>query len=43
VAASPPLRERLAKGAAGLSNLFSWEGIAQNTMKVYEEVLAARA
>ena len=43
VAASPQLRERLAKGAAGLSNLFCWEGIAENTMKVYEEVLAARA
>lgn len=43
VAASPQLRERLAKGAAVLSNLFSWEGIAENTMKVYEEVLAARA
>ncbi|NIQ79592.1 MAG: glycosyltransferase [Anaerolineae bacterium] len=43
VAASPQLRERLAKGAAGLSTLFSWEGIAQNTMEVYEEVLASRA
>jgi glycosyltransferase involved in cell wall biosynthesis len=43
VAASPQLRERLAKGAAGLANLFSWKGIAQNTMTVYEEVLADRA
>lgn len=43
VAASPQLRKQLASGAAGLSKLFSWEGIAEDTMRVYEEVLTERA
>ncbi len=43
VAASPQLRKQLASGAAGLSKLFSWEGIAKGTMTVYEEVLTERA
>jgi glycosyltransferase involved in cell wall biosynthesis len=43
VAESPELRKRLARGAAELSKLFSWEGIAENTMKVYETVLTERA
>ncbi len=43
VAASPQLRKQLASGAAGLSKLFSWEGIAESTMRLYEEVLTERA
>jgi glycosyltransferase involved in cell wall biosynthesis len=39
VAASDSLRERLARGAAELSKLFSWEGIAQDTLELYERLL----
>lgn len=39
LAASPALRRRLARGAAELSQRFSWESIAEETMQVYEEVL----
>ncbi len=42
LAASPSLRRRLARGAAELSKLFSWEAIAEKTMRVYEEVLTER-
>jgi glycosyltransferase involved in cell wall biosynthesis len=42
LAASPSLRRRLARGAAELSKLFSWEAIAERTMRVYEEVLTER-
>jgi len=37
--ASPSLSRRLAHGAAKLSQLFSWEAIAERTMRVYEGVL----
>ncbi len=43
VAASPRLREQLANGAAALSQLFSWESIAEDTMRLYEEVVTERA
>lgn len=43
VASQPQLRRRLARGAAELSRLFSWEGIAENTMRVYECVLRERS
>jgi len=43
VASQPQLRRRLACGAAELSRLFSWEGIAENTMRVYEGVLRERS
>ena len=43
VASQPQLRRRLARGAAELSRLFSWEGIAENTMRVYEGVLRERS
>lgn len=39
VAASPSLRRRLARGSAELAQLFSWEGIAEKTMALYEAVL----
>jgi glycosyltransferase involved in cell wall biosynthesis len=39
LAASSALRRRLARGAVELSNLFSWQSIAEKTMKVYEEIL----
>jgi glycosyltransferase involved in cell wall biosynthesis len=39
LAASDSLRERLARGAAELSKLFSWEGIAQDTLELYERLL----
>jgi glycosyltransferase involved in cell wall biosynthesis len=42
LAASPSLRQRLARGAAELSRLFSWEAIAEKTMEVYEGILNER-
>lgn len=39
LAASPSVRGRLRRGAAELSELFSWETIAERTMRVYQEVL----
>lgn len=42
VAASDQLRQRLARGASELSRLFSWEAIAEETIKVYERTLRAR-
>jgi glycosyltransferase involved in cell wall biosynthesis len=42
LAASPSLRQRLARGAAELSKLFSWEAIAERTMRVYEKLLDER-
>lgn len=38
VAASSALRRRLARGAAALATMFSWESIAQRTMRVYHEM-----
>jgi len=42
LAASDELRQRLARGASELSRLFSWEAIAEETLKVYERTLRAR-
>jgi glycosyltransferase involved in cell wall biosynthesis len=39
VAASDSLRQRLAQGATELSKLFSWEGIAQDTLELYQRLL----
>lgn len=39
LAASPSVRGRLGRGAAELSELFSWETIAERTMRVYQEVV----
>jgi glycosyltransferase involved in cell wall biosynthesis len=42
VTASDQLRQRLARGATGLSRLFSWEAIAEDTYELYEQILNAR-
>ena len=42
LAASDELRQRLARGASELSRLFSWDVIAEETLKVYERTLRAR-
>jgi glycosyltransferase involved in cell wall biosynthesis len=39
VAAMDSLRGRLARGAAELSRLFSWEAIAESTLELYEQLL----
>jgi len=41
VADSEELRQRLARGAADLAKLFSWESIAESTMRLYERMLTA--
>jgi glycosyltransferase involved in cell wall biosynthesis len=43
IASSSSLRRRLARGAAVLSKLFSWEAIAERTLGVYEEMLGESA
>ena len=42
LAASDQLRQRLARGASELSRLFSWEAIAEETLRLYERTLRAR-
>jgi len=43
VAAMDSLRGRLARGAAELSRLFSWEAIAESTLGLYERLLGGEA
>ena len=41
VAPSEELRQRLALGARELAKLFSWESIAESTLRLYERMLTA--
>ena len=41
VATSEELRRRLARGAAELAKMFSWESIAESTLRLYERMLSA--
>jgi glycosyltransferase involved in cell wall biosynthesis len=42
LAASPQVRSRLSGGAARLSRRFSWTGIAEKTLELYEKLLEAK-
>lgn len=39
IAAEPALRERLARGAAGVAELFTWDRIAEKTAAFFQEIV----